>query len=159
MVIGIFVLTLGCTQKPSEKIVSGEELIFKESNPVGSHYAERAFDKKIDADDFWESEKYPIWLQIEFKDKKVKKISKYSLQAGPLETQRMPMDWQLQGSNDGTTWKDLDVQKNQVEWKVNEERTYTVAKPAAYKVYRLYFISGNKPDDTLVRIYEINLFE
>jgi hypothetical protein len=69
----------------------------------------------------------------------------------------MPKDWQIQGSNDGTTWKDLDFQKNQITWKTNEERTYVVASPAAYEFYRFYFAAGNQPE--ILRIYEIKIFE
>jgi hypothetical protein len=154
--ISIFISILGCTQKPTEKIISQQEFIFKESYVVDVHHAERAFDKNISPDSFWESIKFPIWLQIEFKGNKSKKISKYSLQAGE-ETKRMPKDWQFQGSNDGTTWKDLDVQKNQITWKTNEERTYVVASSAAYEFYRFYFTAGNQPE--ILRIYEIKFFE
>jgi len=154
--VWFFVSIFGCTQKPSEKAISGEEFILKESNLVGRHHADRAFDKDISPDSFWESIKFPIWLQIEFKDNKSKKISKYSLQAGE-EAKRMPKDWQFQGSNDGTTWKDLDVQKNRIGWKTDERGTYAVASPAAYKFYRLYFTAGNQPE--ILRIYEIKFFE
>lgn len=156
VVVGFLVLIWGCTQKPAEKAISGEELILKESNPVGVHHADRAFDKNISPDSFWESSGFPVWLQIDFQENKSKTIMKYALLAGE-ESKRMPKDWKFQGSNDGTMWTDLDTQMNQIDWKTNEERSYLVTKPAKYRFYRLYVTSGNQPE--ILRIYEIKLIE
>ncbi|MBI4707650.1 MAG: discoidin domain-containing protein [Candidatus Omnitrophica bacterium] len=154
IVAGFFILILGCTRKPTGETISEQEFLLKEANVVGRHHADRAFDKNISPDRFWESLYFPNWLQIEFKDNKSKEISKYSFQAGEDPT-RMPKDWQFQGSKDGATWKDLDIRKDQLEWKVSEERTYTAAASAAYRFYRFYFTAGNNPE--ILRIYEIKI--
>lgn len=150
-------LVVGCKQRAEEpKGLDIKSLILTESNIVGEHHAERAFDKDISPDRFWESTKFPIWLQMDIKGGESKKIKRYSLQAGE-STARMPMDWQFQGSNDGKTWAVLDIQINQTGWKQGKERIYNIAKPSAYKSYRLYFTKGNEPE--ILRIYEIKIIE
>jgi len=155
-VIGLLLLaiTISCKQKAGENIIESRDFTFKESNVVGRHNADRAFDKSIAPDNFWESTNFPIWLQLD--SAKSKKIIKYVFHIGEDAT-RTPKDWRFQGSNDGTSWTDLDTQANQTNWKSNEERFYNISNPGNYKIYRFYFTLGIHPE--ILRIYEIKVFE
>lgn len=108
---------------------------------------------------FWEAPGgYPYWLKFEFVSNP-KKINKYSLKTGIHDgaTEEMPKEWQFQGSTDGVNWVTLDVRKEQVNWKKDEERIYEVSNREYYNCYRFYFEKGNRPD--YIRIYEILLRE
>ncbi len=108
---------------------------------------------------FWEKTGsfFPLWLEMNIGENKT--VALYSLQAGPQEheaLEKMPKDWHLQGSNDSTTWFTLDTRKNQMDWRYNEIREYTVQKPGQFRHYRLLITASNMP--RTVRLYEWKLF-
>ncbi len=139
---------------PSDKLaIPAKNPIIEVSNQTGTHHYERAFDRSITPDSFWEvGGQYPFWMVFEYRDKM--KINKYFLQTGE-SSERMPIDWQLQGSMDGKDWVTLDKRENEKKWEINEKRNYILSDPQEYKFYRLYFIAGQQP--TILRIYEIGL--
>ncbi|MDP3788899.1 MAG: discoidin domain-containing protein [Candidatus Omnitrophota bacterium] len=125
------------------------------SNGAG-HYGYRAFDGSTDADDFWESEagEFPQWIQAACSGDIA--VANYEVKSGYAELDRMPKDWKLQGSKDGTAWEDLDERHDEINWKLYETRRYAVKNPSAYLYYRFYIMSASNP---LTRIYEIKLEE
>ena len=107
---------------------------------------------------FWEVGSFPHWIKIDFKDSP-RKITRYSLRTGlhgTDSTERMPKDWQFQGSNDEINWITLDIQKNQGKWKNMTIKNYVVKNPATYRYYRLYIIAGVWLD--ILRIDEFSLY-
>lgn len=139
---------------PSDKLaIPAKNPIIEVSNQTGTHHYERAFDRSITPDSFWEvGGQYPFWMVFEYRDKM--KINKYFLQTGEC-SERMPIDWQLQGSMDGKDWVTLDKRENEKKWEINEKRNYILSDPQEYEFYRLYFTNGGQPD--ILRIYEIGL--
>lgn len=118
-----------------------------------------AFDCSVDT--FWEaSGPFPHWIERDFGDRP-KAIRTYALQTGPAQhpardtLERMAKDWQFEGSNDGEKWKVLDIQKDQVNWKVGEIRAFSCPFPESFRHYRLYITDGINPD--ILRLYEVIL--
>ena len=128
-----------------------------DSSNGDSFNAKKAFDKRKNT--FWETSKsFPHWIQCSFFEKK--KIKQYSLHTsnhGKDSTDRMPMDWNFQGSNDEENWTTLDIRKNQINWKENEKREYDFSSQILYQFYRLNIIKGVQPN--ILRLYEIGLSE
>ena len=110
-----------------------------------------------DADAFWEdaSSPYPGWAKYDFGVGVTKIIQKYTLQA--YDGTRMPKDWQLQGSNNDSTWANLDSRAGETGWATTEKRTYTFNNSTAYRYYRIYMTAGNNP--SIARISEIEMME
>lgn len=54
-----------------------------------------------------------------------------------------PMDWTLQGSNNGSTWTVLDTRSNESFGNRSEAREFRVADPGAYRYYKLN-VTANK---------------
>jgi hypothetical protein len=100
------------------------------------------------------------WLRYDFGSGNAKTISHYSIT--PIATQdtaytnRAPKSWIMQGSNDGTSFTDLDTRTNQTTWGVTEKRAYVIATPASYRYYRLY-ISANQGATDFVEVSEMEL--
>jgi len=103
----------------------------------------------------------PAWLAYDFKGDEAYVISKYTMTSGNDAAERDPLDWQLQGSNDGgATWTTVDSRTNAATPFSGRQVTieFTAASPAAYKMYRLYItkINGTQP---LVQLADLQLFE
>jgi hypothetical protein len=138
---------------PSDKIsLTVKYPVIEVSSQTGTHYYEKAFDHSITPDSFWEvGGEYPFWLTIEYREKT--KINKYFFQTGEVP-ERMPTNWQFQGTIDGKNWNILDKREKQ-QWKINEKKEYIISEPKEYSLYRLYFTAGSPK---IMRIYEIGLF-
>ncbi|MBF0343491.1 MAG: discoidin domain-containing protein [Nitrospirae bacterium] len=135
---------------------SSDEFSLKASKSTTEHPPAYVFDGVTDGDGFWEpTGAYPFWIEVIYGSSKI--IKKYSLCSGSDAEERMPVSWQLHGSDDGLTWEILDIRANVKSWKKRQIRDYTVLKPKAFKHYRLRFTEGGNP--TVMRIYEINLYD
>jgi len=59
-------------------------------------------------------------------------VDQYALTSGNDEPGRDPADWQLQGSNDGSSWTTVDSQTGQTFEKRGQTRVYSVPDPQPY---------------------------
>jgi hypothetical protein len=82
------------------------------------------------------------WVRIQFTTAKV--IDAYMLQAPNDNSQNddMPWQWNLEGSNDGSSWIILDTQDGQDTWASNEWRQYAFHNETSFTYYRLSFKQG-----------------
>lgn len=64
-------------------------------------------------------------------------VARYHITSANDVPERDPKDWQFQGSNDGANWTTLDTQSGETFPARFYEMEYAVAKPAAYRYYRL----------------------
>ena len=64
-------------------------------------------------------------------------VQKYALTSANDVPERDPKDWQLLGSNDGSTWTAVDTQTGQTFAQRGQTREFTVADPKPYSYYRL----------------------
>jgi hypothetical protein len=83
-------------------------------------------------------------------------VQRYTVTSSFDLVPRDPKDWQFQGSDDGLTWTTLDTQSNQVFAERFEQKSYTVARPASYRYYRLN-ITANNGDSTFTDLSEFGL--
>lgn len=97
------------------------------------------------------------WIQYDFQDETAFKINKYAITSADDNASRDPKSWGFQGSNDGSTWVDLDEKTDVVFSKRKQTRVFTVANTVAYKMYRLDFKSNNGSAE--FQLAEIDLFE
>ena len=70
---------------------------------------------------------------------------------------RSPKSWTIKGSNDNSTWNNLDRVTNQINWGEWEARNYPIPVPGNYQYYKIVFdeATGN---DRYLGIAEIKLF-
>ncbi|RSM53875.1 alpha-mannosidase, partial [Actinoplanes sp. ATCC 53533] len=82
-------------------------------------------------------------------------VIKYALTSANDAPERDPRDWTLQGSADGTTWTTVDTQTGQAFTARFQTKTYTVADPASFPIYRLT-ITGH-PSGNLTQLADLEL--
>ncbi|HEV7964764.1 MAG TPA: GH92 family glycosyl hydrolase [Actinoplanes sp.] len=80
---------------------------------------------------------------------------KYALTSANDAPERDPRDWTLQGSADGTTWTTVDTQTGQTFDQRFQTKTYTVASPASFPIYRLNITGHPSGDLTQLADWEL----
>lgn len=133
-----------------------------------SYQAWQAFDKSItNATRFdWAtaSGQSNAWIKYDFGAGNSKVIQKYTIVGvqinGYVDRLSAPRDWIFQGSNDNTTWSNLDTRSYETDWYEGEKRAYTFDNETAYRYYRVYISANNSSTGTgLFRLSEIELME
>lgn len=67
-------------------------------------------------------------------------LTRYAITSGNDVPGRDPKDWDLEGSNDGRSWKLLDSRRDVETWKDRgETREFALETPATFRSYRLVF--------------------
>lgn len=80
-----------------------------------------------------------LYVQLAYPSSK--KIDAYTITSGNDAPDRDPKDFNLQGSNDGTTWTTIDSRSNESFLSRNLTRTFNLATEAGYSYYRLNITS------------------
>ena len=83
-------------------------------------------------------------------------VTRYTVTSANDEPARDPKTWNLQGSNDGSTWTTLNSQNNQSFGNRFEVKSYNVTNSTSYKRYRLNVTSNN--GSAYLQIGEIQMF-
>lgn len=97
---------------------------------------------------------FPHWLQYRFTSGKI--ITSYAITSRNYLDSIYPRTWKLQGSNNGSSWTDLDTRTNQ-SFNVNDKKTYRISNSTSYTYYRLYITAG--ANRVYVGIGEFELME
>jgi hypothetical protein len=103
----------------------------------------------------------PTWIAYDFQGENAYVISKYCMTSGNDAAERDPLDWTLQGSNDGgATWTTVDTRTNETNPFTARQMTmnYDVATPGLYKAYRLYITRINGTQ-AITQLMDLQLFE
>jgi len=109
---------------------------------VNQNTPNKAFNRtNVDTEDCWHSASgFPQWISIQFPAAKV--ITSYELtsrNASIAYGVHIPYSWQLQGSNNGSSWTVVDSRTNDLSlYAPNKTVSFGVATPASYAYYRLY---------------------
>jgi len=103
---------------------------------------EKVFDQNIWTRWFDNDKGSTGWIQYDF-GSGVRTITRYTVATPGDVPERDPRDWELLGSNDGSTWTTLDTQSGQTFSTRFEMKGYPVARPAAYRYYRLNITANN----------------
>jgi predicted alpha-1,2-mannosidase len=82
-------------------------------------------------------------------------VVRYALTSANDAPERNPRDWSLQGSADGTAWTDVDTRAGESFTDPFQTRTFEVAHPASFPIYRL-LITGH-PSGNLTQLAELDL--
>ena len=83
------------------------------------------------------------YVQYDFGVGVTKEIKRYRMTSGNDAAERDPMNWTLQGSNDGSNFDVLDTRTNEAFANRGEAKELRVTAPAPYRYYRLN-ITANK---------------
>lgn len=82
----------------------------------------------------------------------------YSLTAGQAsDLTKAPKTWIFQGSNNGSTWTDLDTQTAVAAFGTSEQRYYSFSNTTAYRYYQLN-VSANQGNGTNLNVIELGIY-
>lgn len=97
------------------------------------------------------------WMQYQFDNGEKYVVTKYSLTSANDYEGRDPRNWNLQGSNDGASWINLDTRTNESFSSRWQKREFSFSNSVAYEYYRLDVTANN--GEPLLQIGEWELFE
>jgi hypothetical protein len=96
-----------------------------------------------------------LYIQLAFPSSR--KTDAYTITSGNDAPERDPKDFNLQGSNDGTTWTTIDSRTNETFAGRNFTRSFNLATEAEYSYYRLNITSISGAN--LIQISEWRLLD
>lgn len=145
--------------KPSPNVTSASS-IFDTSNP-----AWHAFDHSSYYTNQWVSiynPSMPQWLKFDFGSPNAPIVGKYKMvgvaSGSAAGVENSPRDWKFQGSNNNTTWTDLDLRED-ITWAENEVKTFPFTNLTGFRYYRVYVTDYNIfTDYPYLAIPELELF-
>jgi hypothetical protein len=82
-----------------------------------------------------------FWFQLQFPTAQV--VNEYTFTSGNDSPGRDPKDWNLEGSNDGTNWTQLDNRSSEAFDSRQETKSYTFSNNTAYTYYRVNVTANN----------------
>jgi hypothetical protein len=82
-----------------------------------------------------------FWFQLKFSTAQV--VNAYTFTSGNDSPGRDPKDWKLMGSNDGSTWTELDSRSSEVFAGRVQTKNYTFSNNTAYTYYRVNVSANN----------------
>jgi fibronectin type 3 domain-containing protein/regulation of enolase protein 1 (concanavalin A-like superfamily) len=82
------------------------------------------------------------WLQIDLGAGNAQTVVRYDLTSANDAPARDPKDWQVLGSNDGTSWTTLDSRTGETFASRFLTKSYTFTNTTAYRYYRLNILSS-----------------
>lgn len=136
----------------------------KTGSPIGEENT-RAFDNIITGSKWLEFNSanqpnvtQPTWLQFRFPTGQKGLVTSYSIISANDEQGRDPRDWQVLGSNDGSTWATIDSRTAQTFTSRHQTKTYTLASAASYSHYRLNITTKYSSLSNSTQLSEFQLF-
>lgn len=97
-----------------------------------------------------------VWIQFQFEDGNKYPLSSYSITSANDYPERDPRDWQLLGSNNGSSWVTIDTQRSQSFNKRFETKNYVCNNQTPYQYYRFNVLRNKGGNET--QFAEIRLF-
>lgn len=104
------------------------------SNPYPGYPAWKAFDKTWSLFSCYGG--FPQWLSYQWASGVV--ATEYWITMDSTYLSRAPKDFKFQGSNDGSSWTDLDTQTGITSWTAHIPNKYSFSNSTSYTYYRLY---------------------
>jgi len=96
------------------------------------------------------------WIMYDFGSGNNQTIKGYSITSASDVPGRDPKTWTLQGSNDGSTFTNLDSQSGQTFTYRQQTNTYSIGSPGSYRYYRLN-VTANNGDASGLQMAELAL--
>ena len=100
----------------------------------------------------------PQWLQYQFAPGTAWALNSYAIVSANDSNGRDPMDWQFQGSFDGTTWTTLDTRTGESFNARFLSKSYTFSNTTTYPRYRLLVSAVQGGGISGLQISELRLF-
>jgi hypothetical protein len=96
------------------------------------------------------------WVQYRLASSAQKVCNAYWIQAPGAagRAEDMPTQWEVQGSNDGSTWVTIDSRQGQTGWSASERRYFEFSNRTPFEYLRLDFEGGGGPDSTNAALAE-----
>ncbi|CAN7453359.1 hypothetical protein [Mesorhizobium sp. LjRoot246] len=96
------------------------------------------------------------WVQHRLASSAQKVCNAYWIQAPGAagRAEDMPTQWEVQGSNDGSTWVTIDSRQGQTGWSASERRYFEFSNRTPFEYLRLDFEGGGGPDSTNAALAE-----
>lgn len=124
-------------------------------------------DKLVDglASTKWHDAVDASWVQYDFGSGNPKTIRRYRITSGDDNNVEDPMDWTLQGSNNGTDYTVLDTRQNESFAARGEVQEFRVTTPGSYRYYKIDITSNRYPAGAAgttmaeFRLSEIDIWE
>lgn len=120
-----------------------------------SSVAMNAFDREDNGRTSWIDRAASTWIQCQYADGRKRLVTSYVVDS-PTR-QRQPRRIELCGSDDeGKTWTRLDLRNNPGFSELATRRTFDIAKPAKWNVYRLNLVAADEREGVEVSTIELN---
>lgn len=116
----------------------------------------KAFDLSVNTKWFGGDLNKTGWLAYQFAGTTAHVVHSYSITSANDVPGRDPSDWQLQGSNNGSTWVMVDQQTAQVFAARLQTKSYTCANSTAYRWYRLLVTANSGANE--LQLAELTLY-
>ncbi len=145
---------IGSVVKPGDVCSGG--IVTWSSARFSSRNGWKAFDNNIGS--YWESWAYwapTDWIKYNFGAGNEKRIGQYRISAS--SSYKVPQTWYFQGSNDDSTWTNLDYRTGQSWATTRAWNTYTFSNDNNYRYYRLYITQTTSVSGVV--IYEMEMME
>jgi hypothetical protein len=99
------------------------------------------------------------WLKYDLGSGVAKKVIKYALTSANDDDTRDPKNWKLQGSNDNSTWTDIDTRTGETFASRQLRKEYTCNSPSdtAFRYWKLD-ISLNNGNGSITQLAEVQLY-
>lgn len=97
------------------------------------------------------------WLQYQYENGTSRVVTGYIITSANDVPQRDPKDWQLLGSNDGSTWTTLDTQASQTFTDRFQAKVYALPNTTGHTHYRLNITANQGGTGYGLQLSELNL--
>lgn len=120
--------------------------------------ADKAFDLSGATDWSSGSTAQSAWLQYQFTNAPTWAVSQYKFITSEGATNSAPRDWQLLGSNNGSTWTTIDMRIGEAFSASSVTRRFATTNSVPFRNYRLYIIATQGGAGSGVRLAELSLW-
>lgn len=97
------------------------------------------------------------WLQYDFGANLTWAVTRYDITSADT-TNRDPLNWQFQGSNDGSTWTTLDSRSGENFASRAQTKSFTFSNTAGYRFHRLNVTAANGGLGYEIQLAELGLY-
>lgn len=138
------------------QLIGGEWSTERENpgGPTAIEAAQFAFDGNSETK-FFLNNFSSVWLQFKLNEAAV--AGAYTLTSANDLPQRDPIDWNLQGSNDGENWTTLDSRSGEIFEERFQLKVYRFRNEVAYQYYRLNITRNRSGGDFQMADWTVNL--
>jgi hypothetical protein len=125
----------------SKDVTKGGTLTGNYTNSPGAEQLPNLVDSNFNSKYLARDYNTDLYVQLAYPSSK--KIDAYTITSGNDAPERDPKNFNLEGSNNGTTWTTIDSRSNESFLGRNLTRTFNLATEAEYSYYRLNITSIN----------------